>query len=62
MTNSSHTVPCKYCGNPTKMKGTKLCDPCWELVRAIQVVPRSVLEKIIVDELGEIENENFNCS
>jgi hypothetical protein len=27
----SETVPCKTCGTPTPMTGTKLCDPCWEL-------------------------------
>lgn len=28
-------VPCKYCGTPTKMTGTKECDRCWEIERAI---------------------------
>lgn len=27
----SDTCKCKYCGNETKMTGTKLCDRCWEL-------------------------------
>jgi rubrerythrin len=27
------TVPCTTCGTPTRMLGTKLCDPCWELRR-----------------------------
>ena len=25
------TVPCKTCGKPTPMLGTKLCDSCWEV-------------------------------
>jgi hypothetical protein len=25
------TIPCKTCGKPTSMLGTKLCDPCWEV-------------------------------
>jgi len=25
------TIPCKTCGKPTPMLGTKLCDPCWEV-------------------------------
>lgn len=24
-------IPCKVCGEPTTMKGTKLCDGCWEV-------------------------------
>lgn len=26
-------IPCKMCGEPTDMHGTKLCNPCWELDR-----------------------------
>jgi hypothetical protein len=25
------TVPCKWCGTPTPMTGTRLCNRCWEL-------------------------------
>jgi hypothetical protein len=25
------TIPCTWCGTPTRMLGTKLCDGCWEL-------------------------------
>lgn len=25
------TIPCKICGTPTPMLGTKLCDRCWEV-------------------------------
>lgn len=28
-------VPCKYCGKSTRMTGTKKCDRCWEIERAI---------------------------
>ena len=24
-------IPCKTCGDPTPMLGTKLCDGCWEV-------------------------------
>jgi hypothetical protein len=24
------TAPCKHCGQPTKMLGTKQCDGCWQ--------------------------------
>lgn len=30
------TVPCKTCGTLTPMKGTKLCDPCWETERRLE--------------------------
>lgn len=31
MNTEEPTVPCKICGKPTHMLGTKLCDPCWEV-------------------------------
>ncbi|MCK5606656.1 hypothetical protein KAR91_32440 [Candidatus Pacearchaeota archaeon] len=24
-------IPCKMCGDPTGMKGTRLCNNCWEV-------------------------------
>lgn len=29
--NPPEAVPCKWCGKPTAMLGTKMCDRCWEL-------------------------------
>ncbi len=29
-------VQCKYCGIPTRMVHTKLCDGCWELERRLE--------------------------
>jgi len=29
------TSNCRYCGKPTEMTGTGLCDCCWELERRI---------------------------
>lgn len=29
------TVPCKWCGKPTPMLGTRMCDRCWELEHRI---------------------------
>jgi hypothetical protein len=29
--DGQNTVPCKRCGDETRMLGTKLCDNCWEL-------------------------------
>jgi len=37
-------VPCKTCGEPTTMMGTKLCDGCWEV--------ESRLEKYLESEKG----------
>lgn len=45
-------VPCKYCGEETKMEATKLCDGCWELDHRIRANPE-LAEKI----LTEIKNE-----
>lgn len=36
---TDETCPCKLCGKPTRMLGTKLCDPCWELDRRIRADP-----------------------
>ncbi len=33
------TVPCELCGTPTRMLGTKRCDPCREVERAVQGNP-----------------------
>lgn len=30
MKKLEETTPCKTCGQPTRMLGTKLCDACWE--------------------------------
>lgn len=35
------TVACKYCGDPTPMLGTRLCDNCWEISRNL----RAYIEK-----------------
>jgi len=32
-------VPCGICGTPTRMLGTKRCDPCWELETRIRHAP-----------------------
>ena len=33
------TVPCKWCGEPTPMLGTKECDRCYELRSRIEYDP-----------------------
>lgn len=47
------TVPCRYCGVPTPMTGTKLCDPCWEVARAVESNPR--LARRVLAEM-EVDN------
>ncbi len=32
-------IPCRLCGQPTHMLGTKLCDGCWELETRIHMHP-----------------------
>lgn len=29
-------IPCKWCGTPTRMLGTRMCDGCWELDHRIR--------------------------
>ena len=33
------TVPCQWCGKPTQMTATRLCDEHWELERRIAAAP-----------------------
>ena len=40
------TIPCRFCGRPTPMLGTKLCDGCWEIDMRIRVTDDDVFEKI----------------
>jgi len=43
----SETVPCKWCGEPTRMLGTKMCDRCWELdsrIRNDKALARKILK------------------
>jgi hypothetical protein len=35
----SPTVPCRWCGKPTEMTGTRECDAHWELNRRICAEP-----------------------
>jgi NMD protein affecting ribosome stability and mRNA decay len=39
MRTDDETIPCKWCGRPTRMLGTKMCDGCWELDHRIQDQP-----------------------
>ena len=48
MSKENDTIPCRLCGVPTRMKGTKLCDRCWELERRVLADPemtRKILEE-----------------
>ena len=45
------TVPCKICGRPTPMLGTKLCDGCWEVEHRLQDFLRHPNEQALVREL-----------
>jgi hypothetical protein len=35
MSNNDTTL-CRYCGKPTRMTETGLCDPCWEADRRVE--------------------------
>ncbi len=45
------TVPCKWCGTPTTMLGTKECDADWELRTRIERDPQMARKM-----LAELEN------
>lgn len=43
------TLPCRYCGKPTRMLATRECDPCWELASKVKANPelaRKVLREV----------------
>lgn len=46
----SRYVDCALCGKPTQMKGTKRCDPCWELEWRVKVRPD--IARRILNTLG----------
>jgi hypothetical protein len=50
MTEFDETIPCKTCGKPTRMKGTKLCDNCFEVESRLEKYLKSDKGKIIISE------------
>lgn len=49
------TCPCKWCGKPTRMLGTRMCDLCWELDRRIRHDPE--LAQRMLESLGEVDHQ-----
>lgn len=43
------TIECKWCGKPTHMLGTKMCDRCYELESRISADP--VLAQRMLNEI-----------
>ena len=39
-------VPCKWCGKPVTMIGSKMCNPCWQLDQGISLFPE-IAQKIL---------------
>lgn len=44
-------LPCRWCGFPTLMLGTRECDGCWELRRRIQNAPE--IARRMLDKMAE---------
>lgn len=42
------STPCRLCGKPTEMLGTKLCEPCWHVERAVLGDP-DLARRILAD-------------
>jgi len=49
------TVPCTWCGKPTTMLGTKLCDRCWELETRIHHDPKLAKRMLTAIQRNEAE-------
>lgn len=45
------TIACKWCGKPTTMLGTKMCDGCWELERRATANP-DLTKRMLATEPG----------
>lgn len=41
------TIPCRICGESTNYLGTRLCNPCWEINRHVDLSPRSRFMKVV---------------
>ena len=54
---NEETCPCRFCGTPTRMLGTRMCDDCYELWTRIGNKDIGVLIAIIVDARS---GENIN--
>lgn len=52
------TAPCKWCGKPTPMLGTKECDAHWELRSRIEREP-DMAERILF-EVKSLEARNVS--
>ena len=50
-------IPCRLCGKPTPMRGTKLCDGCWELETRIRRDPEIAIK--ILNEIGSSPTDPF---
>jgi hypothetical protein len=48
------TIPCKWCGNPTREVRTMMCDGCWELDHRIRDEPE-LARRIFEHYHGESE-------
>lgn len=51
--SANNTIPCRICGQPTLMLGTKLCDRCWELETRIKHDPE-IARRILGDTPGTL--------
>lgn len=46
---SEKTCPCRFCGAPTPMLGTRQCNDCWEIWHRVDRKDIGVLIAIIID-------------
>jgi len=59
----SDTVPCKICDGPTMMKGTKLCDPCWNMHNAMTSNPdrATLVQRYLDTPVWGLEGSSGSC-
>jgi hypothetical protein len=50
---TEETMPCKFCGVPTRMLGTKQCDGCWEIAHRVRHEDPKLLAKILNEEMTQ---------
>lgn len=54
---------CKYCGQPTAMEGTGMCDSCWEVEHRLEQFAKGVTgQKYVLKVMLKVVKPGTTCS
>jgi len=57
----NNTVPCKWCGEPTRMLGTRMCNFCWEMhwrIRRRPDIAKEIIRSIELADIGSLNHDS----